>query len=58
MHVERAALNDTAKFELPPDLVAEMKRRSTARNDEFYHVEQWRPSFFDRVAQLFTGKRR
>ena len=34
MHAERN-LNDTAKFELPQDLVAEMNRRSTTRNDAF-----------------------
>ncbi len=57
MHAERA-LNDTAKFELPKDLVAEMSRRNTARTDEYYHVEQFKPSFFGRVARLLTGKRR
>jgi hypothetical protein len=57
MHAERA-LNDTAKFELPKDLVAEMSRRNTARTDDYYHVEAFKPSFFGRVAQLLTGKRR
>jgi hypothetical protein len=59
MHAERA-LNDTAKLELPQDLVAEMNRRATAtaRTDAYYHVEAFKPSFFGRVAQLFTGKRR
>jgi hypothetical protein len=57
MHAERA-LNDTAKLELPKDLVAEMSRRQTARTDDYYHVEQFKPSFFGRVAQLLTGKRR
>jgi hypothetical protein len=56
MHAERG-LNDTAKLELPKDLVAEMSRRPTARTDEFYHVEAFKPSFFGRIAQLFTGKR-
>ncbi len=58
MQAERVTLNDTAKFELPKDLVAEMSRRATARTDAFYHVEQWKPSFFGRIAQLLTGKRR
>jgi hypothetical protein len=58
MHAERASLADTAKFELPQDLVAEMSRRSTARTDDYFHVEQFKPSFFGRIAQLFTGKRR
>lgn len=57
MHAERN-LNDTAKFELPQDLVAEMSRRSTARSDAFYQVEQFKPSFFGRIARLLTGKGR
>lgn len=57
MHAERA-LSDTAKFELPKDLVAEMSRRSTARTADYYNVEQFKPSFFGRVAEFFTGKRR
>ena len=57
MHAERA-LSDTAKFELPKDLVAEMSRRSTARSADYYNVEQFKPSFFGRVAEFFTGKRR
>jgi hypothetical protein len=58
MHADRAALNDTAKFELPHDLVAEMNRRATARTDAFYQVEQFKPSLFGRLAQILTGKRR
>jgi len=58
MHGERANLSDTAKFQLPQDLVAEMSRRSTARSDDYYHLEQFKPSFFGRLAQFFTGKRR
>jgi hypothetical protein len=42
MHAE-PALNDTAKFELPQDLVAEMSRRAKARTDDFYQVEQFKP---------------
>ena len=57
MHAERR-LDESAKFELPKDLVAEMSKRASQRTDEFYHVAQWKPSFFGRVAQLFTGKRR
>jgi hypothetical protein len=57
MHAERR-LDESAKFELPKDLVAEMNKRALQRTDEFYHVEQWKPSFFGRVAQIFTGKRR
>ena len=57
MHAERA-LDDTAKLELPKDLVAEMSRRASARTDAYYHVEQFKPSFFGRITQLLTGKRR
>jgi len=58
MHAERAQ-NDTARLQLPPELVAEMSRRSTARTDDFYRVEQWKkPSLLGRVAEFFTGKRR
>jgi hypothetical protein len=57
MHAERAS-NDTGKFELPKDLVAEMSRRAPARTAEFYHVEQWKPSFLGRVAELLLGRRR
>ena len=57
MHAERR-LDESAKFELPKDLVAEMSKRAPQRTDEFYHVPQWKPSFFGRVAQLFSGKRR
>lgn len=57
MHAERT-LSDTAKFELPKDLVAEMSRRGTGRTDEFYQVEAFKPSFFGRMAALFTGKGR
>lgn len=57
MHAERA-LNDTAKFELPKDLVAEMSRHATARTAADYQVEQFKPSFFGRLAEMFSGKRR
>ena len=57
MHAERR-LDESAKFELPKDLVAEMSKRASQRTDAFYHVEQWKPSFFGRIAQVFTGKRR
>ena len=56
MHAE-SALNDTAKLELPKDLVAEMNRRATGRTEAFYQVEAFKPSFFGRIAQLFSGKR-
>jgi len=57
MHAERAT-DESAKLELPKDLVAEMSRRQTARTDDYYRVEAFKPSFFGRVAQLFGGKRR
>lgn len=56
MHAERA---EDVKFELPKDLVAEMSRRTSPRQaEEFYKVEAFKPSFFGRVAEMFTGKRR
>ena len=55
MHAERN--DESAKFELPKDLVAEMSRRSAPRKDDFYRVEAFKPSFFGRVAEMF-GKRR
>ena len=45
MHAERR-LDESAKFELPKELVAEMSKRAPQRTDDFYHVEQWKPSFF------------
>jgi hypothetical protein len=57
MHAERA-LDDTAKLQLPQDLVAEMNRRNTARTDAFYQLEQFKPSFFGRIAEMLTGKRK
>jgi hypothetical protein len=56
MHAERR--DEPVKFELPKDLVAEASRRAGPRDDSFYHVEAFKPSFFGRVAELFTGKRR
>ena len=55
MHVERPN-EESPRFELPKELVAEMSRRQTARTDDFYRVEAFKPSFFGRVAGLF-GKR-
>jgi hypothetical protein len=55
MHAERA--EDSVKFELPKDLVAEMSRRASPKAEEFYKVEAFKPSFFGRVAEMF-GRRR
>jgi len=57
MHAERA-LDESTKLELPKDLVAEMSRRGSARKDDFYHVEAFKPSFFGRMIEMFSGKRR
>jgi hypothetical protein len=56
MQAERR--DEPVKFELPQELVAEASRHSAPRSDEFYRVEAFKPSFFGRVAELFTGKRR
>ena len=53
MHAER-----DVKFELPKDLVAEMGRHAGPRPADFYRVEAFKPSFFGRVAEMLTGKRR
>jgi len=55
MHAERT---QDVKFELPKDLVAEMSQRTSPRQAEFYKVEAFKPSFFGRVAEMLTGKRR
>jgi hypothetical protein len=54
MHAE-SSVNDTAKFELPQDLVAEMSRRNTARTDAYYQLDH-KPSLFGRIARIFSGK--
>jgi len=54
MHAE-SSVNDTAKFELPHDLVSEMSRRNTARTDAYYQLEHFKPSFFGRIARIFGG---
>lgn len=57
MHAERA-VDETAKFRVPKDLVAEMSSRASARSHEFYQLEHFKPSFFGRIARLFSGKRK
>lgn len=56
MQAERAALADTEKFALPPDLLAEVSRRSVRRED--FRVEAFKPSFFGRFLEMFAGKPR
>ena len=56
MHAERA---EDFKLDLPKDLVAEMRTRSApGKQEEFYRVEAFKPSFFGRIAEALTGKRR
>jgi hypothetical protein len=55
MHAERT---DEPKFELPKDLVAEASRNSAPRHDDYYRVEAFKPSFFGRIAEALTGRRR
>jgi len=57
MHAERA-LDESMQLELPKDLIAEVSRRGSARKDDFYRVEAFKPSFFGRVIEMFSGKRR
>ena len=55
MHAERT---DEPKFELPKDLVAEASRRTAPRQDDYYRVEAFKPSFFGRIAEALTGNKR
>jgi len=55
MHAERT---DEPKFELPKDLVAEATRRTAPRQDDYYRVEAFKPSFFGRIAEALTGNKR
>lgn len=57
MHAERAALADTEKFSLPPDLLAEVSRRVPAKRDDF-RVDGWKPSLFGRLMELLAGGKR
>jgi hypothetical protein len=56
MQAERASLADTEKFALPPDLLAEVSRRSVPRND--LRVEAFKPSLLGRFFEIFTAKPR
>ena len=56
MAVERA--DDSMKFQLPQELLAEVSRSSQPKKAEFYRVEAFKPSLFGRVAEFFGGKRR
>ena len=56
MQAERATLADTEKFALPPDLLAEVSRRSVRRDD--LRVEAFKPSFFGRFLEMFAAKPR
>jgi hypothetical protein len=55
MHGDRA-LNDTHKFELPPDLVQELQRRGTAPKVDM-QMDHWKPSLLGRFLALFSSKR-
>ena len=54
--------NDTAasgefKINLPPDVLAEMRRGNGANGANTMHVD-FRPVLFGRLIGLFTGRRR
>jgi hypothetical protein len=55
MHGDRA-LGDTQKLQLPPDLVAELRRQGTGPKVEL-QMEHWKPSLLGRFFALFSGKR-
>jgi hypothetical protein len=53
--------NDTAasgefRINLPPDVLAEMRRTTNARSS--MHVDGFRPGLFGRLIGLLTGRRR
>jgi hypothetical protein len=54
--------NDTAasgefKINLPPDVLAEMRRQSGGSRNSM-QVDGFRPGFFGRLLNLVTGRRR
>jgi hypothetical protein len=54
--------NDTAvsgefRINLPPDVLAEMRRQTGASRSSM-HVDGFRPGLFGRLINLFTGRRR
>ncbi|HTV50957.1 MAG TPA: hypothetical protein VME21_07195 [Steroidobacteraceae bacterium] len=53
MQAERAVAEP--KFQLPPDLVAELQRRGAQPRTEL-HVEGWKPSLIRRLFGLFGAK--
>jgi hypothetical protein len=56
MHADRTMPEQ--KLDLPPDLVAELKRRgSTQKVDMGVEGLKQAPSFFGRIIEMFTGRR-
>ena len=56
MHGDRT-VGDTHKFELPPDLLAELERRGTAPKVDMQMGDHWKPSLLSRFFALFSGNR-
>jgi hypothetical protein len=52
----RALTETTTKLRLPADLLAELQRRGPRPNGDL-HVPGWKPSFFNRLLDLLSGKR-
>jgi len=50
MHAEEATA-ENPQLNLPPDLLAEITRRSHARVTDF-RVEGWQPSLLERLARM------
>jgi hypothetical protein len=55
--------NDTAasgefRINLPPDVIAEMRRNSAGNARSAMQVDGFRPGLFGRLIGLFTGRRR
>jgi hypothetical protein len=52
MHADHAA---AAPLSVPPELLAELKRRPARGHD--FQVEGWKPNLFERLMGKLTGRR-
>jgi hypothetical protein len=55
MHGDRIGA-DSQKFELPPELVAELQRSGPAKKIDM-NMDHWKPSLVDRFFALFSGRK-
>ncbi|HEY8509484.1 MAG TPA: hypothetical protein VIL32_14060 [Steroidobacteraceae bacterium] len=54
MHGDPAALAETTKLQLPPDLLAELQKLGPKRPNDL-SVEGWKPSLFTRIREALAG---